>query len=38
MIYVMGSNVYKKNTNSLIWLNYGDKMNEFNNKILSKNK
>ena len=36
MISVMGNNAYEKATHSLSWSNYGDKMSEFYNKILSK--
>jgi len=36
MISVMGNNAYEKATRSLSWSNYGDKMSEFYNKILSK--
>lgn len=36
MISIMGNNAYEKATHSLSWSNYGDKMSEFYNKILSK--
>ena len=36
MISVMGNNAYEKATHSLSWSNYGDKISEFYNKILSK--
>ena len=36
MISVMGNNAYEKATRFLSWSNYGDKMSEFYNKILSK--
>ena len=36
MISIMGNNAYEKATRSLSWSNYGDKMSEFYNKVISK--